>query len=170
MPEENHSSFVKCGKVFEPEIPFELNLSEPPIVLAEVRINPGDFERPCVFLKFSEFIAFSLLGLNPQLSILYRLVREDGTIHYPQILEEWAFEVEAAEIREVGDLVTSQPTVLSFCDCFGHHKKETVTYRLEIAQIVTNNVRTLDITNKSFIATLLNQAPEQRSSCSKEMT
>jgi hypothetical protein len=160
MDSKKYASYVKCGRVFDPDLPFQLDPSEPPILLAEVTVDPKLVKTPNVLIQFSEFIDFAMFGLNPVLFISYRLVREDKKNTYGQILQVWDFEVEAAEIREVGDLVTSQPTVLNYCDCLNGDEKASLTYKLEISQIETNNVRSLDITNKSLTATLLSKAPK----------
>jgi hypothetical protein len=160
MDRSSDLSFLKCGKVFNPELPLQLDRSEQPILLGEVRVNTQPFKRPCVLIKFSEFINFSLLGLNPKITIFYRLVRESGRKKTAQILEEWEFAFESLEALEVANLDTNQPTVLNFCDCSVHPINGNVTYKLEIIQIETNNVENYGITNKSITAVILNEAPD----------
>lgn len=159
MRKKRHSSFIKCGKTFDINIPLQLDESEPPIVLAEVTLNKKLVNRPCVLLQYSEFIKFSLFGLNPKIFIVYRLVRESCKKNNAEILQEWEFELVTPEVLEGGNLTTSQPTVLNFCDCLDGTKSEKLTYKLEIIQIETNNVSNFAITNKTFSANLLNQAP-----------
>ncbi|MGM7684819.1 DUF4489 domain-containing protein [Cytobacillus sp. Hm23] len=151
-----NESFVKCGKVYDPKLPNDLDVSEPPIILGEVTIDPKQLKNPCVLVKFSEFINFEVVRINPKLDIIYRLTRKMDKQKYAQILEEWKFEFESAEVLEVANLETSQPTVLNFCDCLKSYCSEVITYTLEIIQIKTNNVTKLGITNKSIIATVMN--------------
>lgn len=158
MDRQNYISFTKCGKILQPDLPNELDASEPSIVLAVVTVNTKDIPRPCVLIKFSEFINFSLLGLNPKLNILYRLIRKDKCSKYAQILQEWQFEFESSEILEIANLDTNQPTVLTFCDCLDQYVGDSITYRLEIVQIQTNNVRSYGLTNKSITATVMSEA------------
>ncbi|RBW67897.1 DUF4489 domain-containing protein [Bacillus taeanensis] len=160
MDKKSDLPFVKCGKVFNPDLPTQLDPSEPPILLAEVHVNTKRIARPCVLVKFSEFINVSLLGLNPKIKILYRLVREQRKIKDAQILQEWEFEFEASEVLEIANVDTNQPTVLNFCDCLDFNVSENLTYKLEIVQIETNSVRSYNITNKSITATVIREAPE----------
>jgi len=154
----NDVPFLTCGRVFDPDLPNELDASEPPIILAEVTVNPK--YKACVLIKFSEFINFIILRINPKINIIYRLVREISKQGYPQILEEWEFEFESAEVLEVANLETSQPTVLNYCDCLECSCSEQITYRVEIVLIKTNNVQNYGITNKSIAATVISGSTE----------
>lgn len=147
-------SHVKCGKVYQTDLPNKLDASEPPIVLAEVNVNTKHIPRPYILVKFSEFINFTLVGLNPKLNILYRLVRKDGYSKYAQILQEWEFEFESSEMLEIANVDTNQPTVLNYCDCLDKYISNRIIYRLEIVQIETNNVKSYGLTNKSITATV----------------
>lgn len=160
MIKKSNLPFVKCGKVFNPDLPFHLDASEPPIVLAVVNVNPKPVTRPCVLVKYSQFINFSLLGLNPKINIFYRLVRESSRTKDAQILQEWELGIESLELLEVANLDTNQPTVLNYCDCLDHHERESLTYKVEIVRIESNNVRRFGITNKSITATVISEAPE----------
>ncbi len=144
---------IYCGKVFQPSLPNELSPSEPPIVLAEVNVDTGYIARPRVLVKFSEFIAIKILGLNPKLKITYRLVRTDKCTEDVQILQEWKFEFESSHVIEIANVDTNQPTVLNFCDQYVSY---SIIYKLEIIQIETNSVMNYSITNKSITGTVLN--------------
>ncbi|CAH2213900.1 DUF4489 domain-containing protein [Tepidibacter aestuarii] len=148
-------SYIKCGEVYQTELPNNLEKSEPPIVLAEVNVNTKYIPRPFVLVKFSEFINFTLLGLNPKLNITYRLVRKDVCSEYAQILQEWEFGLESLEMLEIANLDTNQPTVLSYCDCLDENISNRIIYRLEIIQIETNNVKSYGLNNKSITATVI---------------
>ncbi|MCF6137433.1 DUF4489 domain-containing protein [Pseudalkalibacillus berkeleyi] len=154
MKEFHKSSFLTCGEVFNPDLPAQLDRSEPPIRLAEVRVKPSHLKNSCVLIKYSEFIQFSFLGLNPKLKIIYRLVKEAQN-KITQILQEWEFLFESAKTLEGINLETNQPTVLNFCDCDQSYLNGEVTYRLEIVLIETNIVQELNITNKSITATTI---------------
>lgn len=147
--------FVKCGKVFEPELPDQLRPYEPSILLAEVRVNPKKRSRPCILVKYSEFITLSFLGLNPKLTLTYRLVRETNSNEKAQILEEWDFGFDSLEVFEVTTVDTNQPTVLTFCDCLDDEMDEDIIYKLEIVQIDTNSVKNFAITNQLITATVI---------------
>ena len=147
--------FVTCGKVFEPALPDQLMPYEPPILLAEVRVNPKKRSRPCVLVKYSEFITLSFLGLNPKLTLTYRLVRETKLNGKAQILQEWDFGFDSLEVFEVTTIDTNQPTVLTFCDCLDGEKDEEIIYKLEIVQIDTNSVKNFAITNQLITATVI---------------
>ncbi|MDP5276734.1 DUF4489 domain-containing protein [Chengkuizengella axinellae] len=147
--------FIKVGAVFNPDLPYELDGSDSPIILGEVTVHPERVENACVFIKFSEFINFTLLGLNPLIQISYRLVKETNKLVYPQILEEWDFQFESNDILEVANIETNQPTVLSFCDCLKVEYTEAITYRIEVVYIKTNHVKSFGITNKSITATVI---------------
>lgn len=157
MDRKCNVSYVKCGKVFQPDLPNQLDPSEPPILLAEVTVDIKHIPRPCVLVKFSEFINLTIFGLNPKLNILFRLVREDKCLKYAQILQEWEFEFESSEPIEIANIDANQPTVLNYCDCLDHNANDSFTYRLEIVQIETNNVRSYGITNKSITATVISE-------------
>ncbi|KAB3532172.1 DUF4489 domain-containing protein [Alkaliphilus serpentinus] len=161
MRRVNYSPHVKCGKIYQIDLPYRLDESEPPIVLAEVNVNTKDIPMPCILVKFSEFINFTLLGLNPKFNIIYRLVREDRYLSYPQILKEWEFEFESSEMLEIANVDTNQPTVLDYCDCLDRYTSGRITYRLEIVQIETNNVTSYGLTNKSFTAIVINGLKEE---------
>ncbi len=152
--------FVKCGKVFDTNLPDSLDMSMPPIVLGEVKVEVPDQRNVSVLVKFSEFIEFALLGLNPKLSIVYRLVRVNQRSNDAQILQEWEFLFESARVNEVGNLTTNQPTVLTVCDCLEAGSSGPITYRLEITQIDTNSLNNLEIVNKSITATVLDEQTE----------
>lgn len=149
------SSYVKCGEVYHTKLPNKLDESEPPIVLAEVNVNTKHISRLCVLIKFSEFIHFALLGLNPKLYIVYRLARQDGCSEHAQILQEWEFEFESSDKVEIANIDTNQPTVLNYCDCLDKCISHGIIYRLEIIRIQTNNVKSFGLTNESITATLL---------------
>lgn len=147
------TSYVKCGEVFNPDLPENLDRSEAPIILGEVTIEKREVRNLIVLVKFSEFINFDILGVNPKINIIYRLVREDITLG-SQILNEWNFGFEGLEAEEVANIDTSQPTVLNYCD-FLNESIESAVYKLEIIQIETNNVKNYGITNKSIIAKVI---------------
>ncbi|WP_349408512.1 DUF4489 domain-containing protein [Pseudalkalibacillus sp. SCS-8] len=155
MENKTCTPFLKRGRTFNPVLPDQLARSEPPIVLAEVTVDVSDLDRPCVLVKFSEFIQFSLLGLNPKLDIFYRLVRKTNQPEDAQILQEWEFLFEAAQVTEIANLDTNQPTVLNFCDCLEDLHTDSLTYSLEIVEIVTNSVKSYSIMNKSLSATVI---------------
>lgn len=152
--------FLKCGKVFDPPLPDALDLSMPPIVLGEVKVDVVDQRNVCVLVTFSEFIEFALLGLNPKLLILYRLVRLNHHSSDAQILQEWEFLFESARADEIANLTTNQPTVLTVCDCLDTGIRGPITYRLEISQIDMNSLENLEIVNKSISATVLDEQTE----------
>ena len=154
MQRNSDPSYVKCGKVVNGDLPLQLAPNEPPIVLGDVTVNQRLVKDPCVLLQFAQFNRFLVLGLRPQIYILYRLVRESSRQAYPQILQTWEFEV---DIASVGDLDTTQPNVFSYCDCLGCSESDEVTYRFEIAEIKTTNTEVLSNTNESFTATLLSK-------------
>lgn len=153
----NYESYVKCGKVFQPDLPDGLNPTEPSIVLGEVTVNTKHIPRPRVFIKFSEFIAITILGLNPKIKIMYRLVRIDKCSEDAQILQEWKFEFTSSNVIEIANVDTNQPTVLNFCDDLDPYVSHNLIYKLEIIQLETNHVRDYQINNKSIIATVLSQ-------------
>lgn len=148
-------SYIKCGKVYKTELPDNLDKSEPPIVLAEISINTKYIPRAFVLVKFSTFINFTLLGLNPKLNITYRLVRKNVCSEHAQILQEWEFGFASLDTLEIANLDTNQPTVLSYCDCLDKYTSNRIIYRLEIVQIETNNVKSYGLNNKSITATVI---------------
>lgn len=148
--------YVKCGKVFEPDLPNALNKYEPPIVLAEATVDIQFIPSPYILIKYSQFINFTLLGLNSKIKILYRLVRIDNLSKDIQILQEWEFGFETADPNEISNVDTNQPTVLNYCDDQNRHLNHILTYRLEIVQIETNNIKNYGITNKSITGMVLN--------------
>ncbi len=160
MTEQIYIPHVVCGRVFQPVLPDNLDASEPPIILAEVGVNTAHTPMPCVLVKFSEFINFTLLGVNPKIKILYRLVRKDKYSKYGQILQEWEFGFESSQMFEITNVDTNQPTVLNFCDCLDKHVHGRIDYRLEIVQIETNSVKSYGFTNKSITATVISGVHE----------
>ncbi|MBM7616049.1 DUF4489 domain-containing protein [Alkaliphilus hydrothermalis] len=168
MNKDCYGPYVKCGRVFQPDLPNQLDQSQPPIILAEVFVDTVKVERPCVVIKFSEFINFTVVGLDSKLSIIYRLVREEEAKVYPQILQEWQFEFDSALPLEISNVASSQPTVLSYCDCLDKDDTNKLTYRIEIVEIKTNNVRNYDITNKSIIANVLYDQEERKKTFSRQ--
>ena len=155
MHKSYNKSFIKCGEIFDPELPSSLDQSQPPVVLAEVTVNADCIPNPCVLVKFSEFINFEILGIDPTLVILYRLVRKDNTTNNEQILQQWQFQFESAEIIEATNVNTNQPTVLNYCDCLDEFVGEHLTYQIQIVQVQTNSVIGYGITNKSITATVI---------------
>lgn len=149
---------VTCGRVFQPELVMELDASEPPIVLAELTVNTKYIQKPCVFIKFSEFIHFTILGINPKLDIFYRLISKDEKSIDAQILQEWEFLFESTNVSEIANVDTNQPTVLNYCDCLDPSVGHVLTYKIEVIGIDTNNVREYSITNKSITATVMSRA------------
>lgn len=158
MQRNRYPSYVKCGKVFDGELPLQLAPYEPPLVMGEVTVDPRTVEDPCVLLQFSQFNQFLVLGPTPEIYILYRLVLESCHDSYPQILQTWEFEV---DIASAGDLDTNQPNVFSYCDCLGCFGLDEVTYRFEIAEIETTNTEVLRNTNESFTATIVSKEQMQ---------
>lgn len=154
MSNTTGGSYVYCGKVFQPVLPDVLSPSEPPIVLAEVTVDTRHIASPRVLVKFSEFIAITMLGLNPRLYIVYRLIRIENSGD-AQILQEWEFEFESSNIKEIANVDTNQPTVLTYCDDLDQYVSHNITYQFEIIQIETNNVKDYEITNKSITGTIL---------------
>lgn len=155
MRKTSCSPFLKCGKTFDPTLPDQLSKQQPPITLAEVTVDPSSLVKPCVLVKFSEFIQFTLFGLRPTLIITYRLVRENRKSKRKEILDEWVFEFQATEEREFGNIITNQPTVLNVCDCLEEDRTDLLRYRLEIVEVVTNNVESYEIVDKNFTATVI---------------
>lgn len=149
------SSYVICGEIYNNILPDNLDLSEPPIVLGEVKVDTEDILAPYVLIKYSEFINFTLIGVNPKLNIIYRLIRQDQCLKYAQILQEWEFEFESSNILEIANVDTSQPTVLNYCDSLDEDISHKVIYKLEIIQIKTNNVKSYSFTNESITATVI---------------
>ncbi|QHE51519.1 DUF4489 domain-containing protein [Pontibacillus sp. HMF3514] len=147
--------FLRCGKTFNPSLPNQLSFNQRPIVLAEVQIDPQSLENPCILIKYSEFIQFTLLGFQPLLSITYRLVRSTQNFLAQRTLDEWVFEFESPEPQEIGNLDTNQPTVLNYCDCLESNVQSPIIYRIEIARIATNNTQNFSILNKNITATAI---------------
>ncbi|MDP4549588.1 hypothetical protein Q9251_01680 [Alkalihalobacillus macyae] len=151
--------FITCGRTFDPALPDQLDRSEPPILLAQVCVDPRIVNDPCVLVKYSEFIQFILFGLNPKFVIFYRLVRVAGSDQ--QILQEWEFQFQSTSRIGFGNLDTIQPTVLNFCDCLTKKFKSELTYQLQIVEIQTKGLDSYDIRNKSITGTIVKGQSEQ---------
>lgn len=141
---------LTCGKTFAPDLPDQHDRSEPPIILGKVAVDTRSIQDPCVLTKYSEFIQFTLLGINSKLRICYRLVRIADTA---QILQEWEFLYDSTARVGIGDLDTIQPTVLNVCDCLKKGFRDKLTYQLEIVEIETNGVQRFGLRNQVFTAT-----------------
>ncbi len=150
-------SFIKCGCVYEPNLPPRLDPSEPPILLADLKLNSEEIANSCILIKFSEFINFTLLGLNPTLEITYQLIRKEQGQAYDTILQEWDFGFDTIRLLEASNVETNQPTVLNYCDDLEHVRSCYLTYELVITQIKTEALLSYGITNKSFVATLISE-------------
>ena len=158
------SSYITAGQIYEPELPSQLNPSEPPILLADVVTRYKELATPQISVIFSEFIEFSLLGVNPILEMTYQLIRTSHTINNSQILNEWTFRFNSEELLELGNVATIQPTVLTYTDdlIYELNLDSCVTYQLQLVLIKTNQVKELVLSNKSFIANVVSQAYENQ--------
>ncbi|WP_270181299.1 hypothetical protein [Alkalihalobacillus sp. CinArs1] len=143
---------LTCGKTFAPDLPEQLDRSEPPITIAEVFVDSKSIQTPCVLTKYSEFIQFTLFGLNPKLRICYRLIRVG--VRDAQILQEWEFLYDATDRVGFGNINAIQPTVLNNCDCLKKGRRKLV-YHIQIIEIETNGVRSYRLQNQSFTATAI---------------
>ena len=144
--------FLNCGKVFKVNLPKELTNNESPINLAAVKVNTRKIEMPCILVNYSQNLEFEVSGLNPTLSILYRLVRRSNYTRKVRVLEEWNFrgsEIFPTVVQD--DISTIEPLVLNFCDCLEDNSDEPLIYILQIKEIVTNNT-TFNITNQEISA------------------
>ncbi|WLR42443.1 hypothetical protein LC087_17345 [Bacillus carboniphilus] len=138
---------ITLGKVFNPRLPNQLNQSEPPIKLAEVILEPNKCMSTCALLEYSQFITFTIFGLNPKLEIVYRLIRQNKKS--TEILQIWDFLFESATIAEVANIQTNQPDVFKFCDCDLQNQGEKLIYLYQIISIKKNSVREFELTNKN---------------------
>lgn len=155
---------IRCGRVFDPQLPFELASYEPPIKLAQIILDMPSRSQTHVQLKFSEFISFTLAIFNPKLALTYRLVRY-SYIDYrceSEILQEWAFGLEGTRLLEINNVATIQPTVLNYVDTLMNWEAKRYTYELQLTTIETSNVLEYALINKSFIATYISQETYDR--------
>ncbi|WP_270181301.1 DUF4489 domain-containing protein [Alkalihalobacillus sp. CinArs1] len=130
---------LACGEILNKKIPSELSRKNPPITLAKVVVNPRTVSSPCVLLNYSLNIRFVTEGIEPIISLRFQLVRTPKATKKTTVLEEWQFE--GAEIipTDVPSTKTIEPIVFNNCDC--NHFSSPVMYRMQLVEIVTNNVR-----------------------------
>ena len=152
-------SYIKCGEIYKQELPYELNKSQEPIVIGKVEVDTKYIRLANVNIKYSEFIGFELLGINPIINIIYRLVRKNKCSQ-DEILQEWEFEFESANTLEIANLNTIQPTVLNYSDDINDLCKTIYTYEMQIVQIKTNSVKSYELKNQSIVANVMNQFDE----------
>ncbi|WP_432663215.1 DUF4489 domain-containing protein [Wukongibacter baidiensis] len=147
-------AFIKCGKVFNPKLPDELNPIQKPIELASVTIDTSLLKSPIVNLTYTSFTeriqTVVEIGVNPLLTLVYRLVRKNIKTGKIKILDQWIFQRELqsgtpqkAEINE--------PVVYKFCDELNHPDGEIFNYTVQLIRIVTVNT-TFEIVNQGITA------------------
>ncbi|MBM7616048.1 DUF4489 domain-containing protein [Alkaliphilus hydrothermalis] len=140
---------LNCGKVRVVDIPYELTPYEPPIDLAEVKMNTGDIQSPCVVINYSQNLEFTFEDLNPVLSIVYRLVRRSNPTGNLIVLNEWNYRVSEVIPTTVQNVDTTEPLVINYCDCLDDNCGKSFTYILQIAEIVTENT-SFNISNQEI--------------------
>lgn len=142
--------FLTCGKVFNVNLPKDL-INNKPITLAKVKINTGKLDSPYILLNYSSNIETSVFISNPNLSVVYRLVRKNNETGQKTVLEEW--NLSAAEIIPTGVTknTTIEPLVLNYCECLMDQCGKSFTYILQLTDIILNNT-TLKITKQEFSA------------------
>ncbi|RBW67899.1 DUF4489 domain-containing protein [Bacillus taeanensis] len=143
--------FLNCGKVFKVNLPKKLMNNDPPINLAAVKVNPRNIEMPCVLFNYSQILEFEIFGLNPSLSIVYRLVRKSNHTGKIKVLEKWTYKASEIFPTVVQNIKSIEPLVLNFCDCLDDRSNKSFTYIVQIEEIIVNNA-TFNITNQEISA------------------
>ncbi|MDP5276736.1 DUF4489 domain-containing protein [Chengkuizengella axinellae] len=145
------SPTLKCGKIFSVNLPSELTINDPPIDLAQVKVNIENLKKPCVQLNYSQNIQFEVYGLNPSFSIVYRLVRTNGKTDGTIFLEEWSLTFSEVYATTIPNINTIEPLVVNYCDCICVKGVESFTYTLQLAKVTTTNCN-YNITNEVISA------------------
>lgn len=141
---------LDCGEIYNVKLPKELTKANPPINLASVKVYTRNIKEPCVLINYSQNLAFSIFGVNPILSLVYRLIRESGQTGNIRILEQWNYKASEVIPTNVQELNTIEPLVLNFCDCLGIHcDEESFTYVLQMTEVITQNA-TYSISNQEI--------------------
>jgi len=147
-------AFIKCGKVFDPKLPDELNPIQKPIELASVTIDTNLLKTPIVnliYTSFTERIQTVVdIGVNPLLKLVYRLVRRNIQTGKSKILDQWIFQRELqAGTPQKGEI--NEPVVYKFCDELNYPEGETFNYTVQLIRIDALNT-TFKIVNQGITA------------------
>ncbi|MGM7684821.1 DUF4489 domain-containing protein [Cytobacillus sp. Hm23] len=151
MTNKSSKSILQCGKVFDVSFPEELTKSDPPIDLAKVNIKIKGIKNPNIIFNYSQIIEFQNFGLNPIISITYRLIRTCNKKKQVKKLDEWNLLVSNVFPTTIPKINTIEPLVLNFCDCLSGIQSERLIYTLQIVEVITNN-STYNITNEEISA------------------
>ncbi|WP_349408514.1 DUF4489 domain-containing protein [Pseudalkalibacillus sp. SCS-8] len=139
MHEHTTIPFLKCGDILRANLPRQLSKKNPPINLAEVTVNLDGFETPGVLFNYSQILSFRTMGMNPKITIVYRVIRTSERTQKVKVIDTWTFSGSEIFPTSVPNLDTIEPLVLNFCDCPIENSNDTFTYTVQIIEIITNN-------------------------------
>lgn len=145
-PGELNLPFMKCGKVFNPVWPLQLDKSDAPVKLAQVTVDLQSIQQPtCMLIDFSSFVT-SILREERFVDLAFALVRTCDGRQRPKVLQVWPFR------RTFGnDMNIKEPVVFDFCDCLkSTHRR--CTYSMYLIRASVSEQTSYDITNKSINA------------------
>lgn len=130
---------LTCGEIIRRKLPDELSRKNPPITLGKVTVDPRTVLSPCVLFNYSLNITFLINGMEPIISLVFQLAKTSKGTKKTVILEEWNFK--GAEIipTDVENMKTIEPIDFNVCDCDDF--SGPVLYRMQLAEIITNNTR-----------------------------